>query len=395
MPHRGFVLAACCAAPIGAVAASIVWIQTIVSNAYPDYGMLRLTYNSLVGLWNTSLLGSVVAAIVLYTISVVLLRKARWSMLRVSRLAALTGAIIIFALAVNWGLRIKTSFTLGLAVRRLAANIAGLATGSLSLNRVRATFAANQEGAVLLAGCLVAASLILWLLLKTPWGRVVGGIAANSKHFERAGLVLLVVTLSFNFIGAYDSRRASPAGPNVLMIVVDCLRPDHMSHFGCTRDTSPNMDELARGGVVFLNAYSNAPWTKPSVGALFTSLYPNALATVSYVNILPAKALTLAEVLKNEGYLTVFLNSENPFITKRSGFHQGFDVAEDWGTNRDAAELTDRFLSLMADRGDRKFFVYLHALCRERHERGVHRSGPPRRIPAGQFARRGRAKTDG
>lgn len=360
MSYRSLFLVVCCAALIGAIAAIIGWLETIVSNAYLDYGMLRLIYQALVAMWNNSLLVSVVTAIALYTVSVLLMHKAGWSMRRVSRLAALAGTVIIMSVAVNWGLRIRTGFTLGLAARRIGAKIAGLATGTLSLTQVRTTFAANQEGAILLGGCLVAAALAVWLLLKIPWERVLSRIAANSRLFGTSGLVLALVTLSFNVIGAYDGWRTRPSGPNVLVIVVDCLRPDHMGYFGYARSTSPNMDELARDGMVFLNAYSNASWTKPSVGALFTSLYPNALATVSYVHILPAKGLTLAEVLRNEGYFTVFLNSENPFITERSGFHQGFDVAEDWGTDRDAAKLTDRFLSLLADCGDKKFFAYLH-----------------------------------
>jgi arylsulfatase A-like enzyme len=85
-----------------------------------------------------------------------------------------------------------------------------------------------------------------------------------------------------------------------------------------------------------------------------------AHTALNYVSVLPAEALTLAEVLKNSGYHTVFLNSENPFITRRFGFHQGFDRAEDEGTGRDAAMVTDKFLSMLPRLGAGKFFAYLH-----------------------------------
>jgi hypothetical protein len=67
-----------------------------------------------------------------------------------------------------------------------------------------------------------------------------------------------------------------PAGgiPNVLVISIDTLRPDHLSCNGYARPTSPNIDALVARGALFERAYSSAPWTLPSYGSLFTAMLP-------------------------------------------------------------------------------------------------------------------------
>ncbi|MFC1800385.1 sulfatase-like hydrolase/transferase, partial [Candidatus Eisenbacteria bacterium] len=67
---------------------------------------------------------------------------------------------------------------------------------------------------------------------------------------------------------------AEPEQPNVVLIVVDALRPDHLGCYGYSRPTSPNIDELAAGGIVFETAITQAPWTKASFPSFLTSLYP-------------------------------------------------------------------------------------------------------------------------
>ena len=57
------------------------------------------------------------------------------------------------------------------------------------------------------------------------------------------------------------------------MIVVDTLRADHLSSYGYPRPTSPNLDRIARGGVLFENAFATSSWTKPSHASLVTGRY--------------------------------------------------------------------------------------------------------------------------
>ena len=61
---------------------------------------------------------------------------------------------------------------------------------------------------------------------------------------------------------------------NVLILMIDALRADHLGCYGYERDTSPHLDALAAQSVLFTRAYAQSPWTKPSIPTLFTSLYP-------------------------------------------------------------------------------------------------------------------------
>ena len=63
---------------------------------------------------------------------------------------------------------------------------------------------------------------------------------------------------------------AAPGSPNVLVIVVDTLRADHLSSYGYSRPTSPNIDNLARNGVLFENAIAPSSWSLPSHASLVT-----------------------------------------------------------------------------------------------------------------------------
>ncbi len=58
--------------------------------------------------------------------------------------------------------------------------------------------------------------------------------------------------------------------PNLVVILIDTLRPDHLGTYGYPRPTSPAIDAIAKTSVVFEHAYSTAPWTNPTIATLFT-----------------------------------------------------------------------------------------------------------------------------
>jgi arylsulfatase A-like enzyme len=121
------------------------------------------------------------------------------------------------------------------------------------------------------------------------------------------------------------------------MILVDTLRADYLGMYGFEGNVSPHLDRLAKSAVVFRNCFSQAPWTKPSIASLFTSLQVPVHQVESHdgkfgsrvargmTDTLAAEAVTLAEVLKNGGYATAAF-VVNPWISVRHGFGQGFDV---------------------------------------------------------------------
>jgi len=65
-----------------------------------------------------------------------------------------------------------------------------------------------------------------------------------------------------------------PAKPNIVLVVIDTLRADHLPFYGYPKDTAPFLSQLAAQGVVFEKAYAASSWTSPATASIFTSLYP-------------------------------------------------------------------------------------------------------------------------
>ncbi len=128
-------------------------------------------------------------------------------------------------------------------------------------------------------------------------------------------------------------RRAVSASrprPNILFILVDTLRADHVSCYGYRQSTTPNIDRLAGEGVRFPTVYTASPWTMPSVMTLFTSLHPTVHGATSYRRRASLKVTTLAERLKRLGYRRTVGIVSNPTVNSRYGFAQGFDQYDDY-----------------------------------------------------------------
>ena len=70
------------------------------------------------------------------------------------------------------------------------------------------------------------------------------------------------------------SPSGQAPGANVLLLSIDSLRPDHLGSYGYSRQTSPNLDRLAREGVRFFQAFNQTSWTSPALVSVLTSLYP-------------------------------------------------------------------------------------------------------------------------
>jgi arylsulfatase A-like enzyme len=112
--------------------------------------------------------------------------------------------------------------------------------------------------------------------------------------------------------------------PDILFILVDTLRADHLPMYGYGRQTAPNLADLAGRGATFTQMYAPASATRPSVASIFSSLYPAVHKTNHERDFLSDTVVTLAEVLHNEGYQT-FGVSGNPNVSPVFGFAQGFD----------------------------------------------------------------------
>lgn len=114
---------------------------------------------------------------------------------------------------------------------------------------------------------------------------------------------------------------------NLILIVLDTLRADHVSVIGDKAQT-PHIDNLARQGLLFRRAYSHIPVTGPSHASMFTGLLPIQHGVEKNTDILSGSFETLAESLKKRGYSSYAVVSLG-VLKARFGFAQGFDVWED------------------------------------------------------------------
>lgn len=110
--------------------------------------------------------------------------------------------------------------------------------------------------------------------------------------------------------------------PNLVLVIVDTLRADHLGAYGDVRGLSPHVDEVARAGTAFRGS-GQSSWTKPSIATIFTSLYASSHMAMSKAAVLPDSVTTIAEALRDAGYTTAgFVSNVN--LAPSFGFQQGF-----------------------------------------------------------------------
>ena len=150
--------------------------------------------------------------------------------------------------------------------------------------------------------------------------------------------------------------------PNVLLVSIDTLRPDHLGCYGAPSSPSPAIDALCRESLVFDQAIAHAPSTLPSHASMLTSLLPQHHgASFSERRPLAEDHLSLAETLQAAGYRTASFNDGGQ-VGKVWGLDQGFDVYESGDSDR-FAPIVERALGWL-DREvvgeDAPFFLFLH-----------------------------------
>jgi arylsulfatase A-like enzyme len=122
---------------------------------------------------------------------------------------------------------------------------------------------------------------------------------------------------------ATDRPVPPPGSPNVLLIVLDTVRADHLSAYGYERATSPNLEALARRGIRFDQARSAAPWTLASHATLFTGRWPHELGS-RWMYPMRRDVPTLAESLGSSGYATAGFVGNTFYCAYDSGLDRGF-----------------------------------------------------------------------
>ncbi len=120
-----------------------------------------------------------------------------------------------------------------------------------------------------------------------------------------------------------------PFRPNIVLIVLDSVRQDHLSCYGYGRPTTPHIDRLAAEGLRCSRAYSASCWTIPSHASLFTGQFPSQHRVDLDNRFLLPQTQTLAGYLKGLGYATACISSNNFVAGGVKNLNQGFDLTVD------------------------------------------------------------------
>lgn len=112
--------------------------------------------------------------------------------------------------------------------------------------------------------------------------------------------------------------------PDIVLVVIDNLRADHLGAFGYPRPTSPEFDAISARGILFTEAHATSSWTKPSVASLLTSTPPGEHGAVSFTRHLREDLATLAEVFGAAGYETVGVSGNFVHVNTTTGLARGF-----------------------------------------------------------------------
>jgi arylsulfatase A-like enzyme len=230
-----------------------------------------------------------------------------------------------------------------------------------------------------------------------------------------AGVALLAVAVGSGIVARSIVMRARQRGavpsderkpPNILLVILDTVRGESLSLFGYPRPTTPYLERLAEEAVVFDRAFTTAPWTLPSHGAIMTGRYAEDLGG-GWLKPLEIGEGSLARVLGEHGYATGGFVANLLYTTVESGLADGFQHYDDFPVSprqvilhapllqsslfraiargrkppalwrilktesfapgrvpgddyRPAPSVTDAFLRWQASQGDRPFFAFLN-----------------------------------
>ncbi len=179
--------------------------------------------------------------------------------------------------------------------------------------------------------------------------------------------MILQLLLACSSPDVADVTRIDPSQPDLVLVVIDTLRADHLGVYGHSRATSPVLDRLAGEGLWFRRAYAHSGWTLPSFTSLFTGLLPHehrigrADDDASQFSTLPPQAVTLAERLAAAGYATGAVVN-NTFLAPDFGLDQGFDLYDYQGSDalhRSAADTVALGLAWLNEQ-EKPAFLVLH-----------------------------------
>jgi len=240
---------------------------------------------------------------------------------------------------------------------------------------------------LLSAESLLALSLLivasLTLLRIRAWSHVV------FRWVTYALVMFFVAALAIIGADAFEQPRLEHPGtarhaglPPVILITIDTLRADSLASYGGEGGLTPSLDALAEKSILFERAFASSPWTLPSMASIMTGVSALVHQTPDRSAGLPMALPTLAEELREGGYVTLGVG-RNAYLRAPVGFSRGFDfyrfyprttyLADSLGTQLLRAALPNTFdndatttdlaqeaAALVKEFSEQLFFLWAH-----------------------------------
>jgi arylsulfatase A-like enzyme len=186
------------------------------------------------------------------------------------------------------------------------------------------------------------------------------------KNFLR---IVVFIFIFCPIISTASLLEAKPALKNVIVISVDTLRADHLGCYGYPLATSPNIDALARDGVLFANGFTLTPLTAPSFSTMLTSLPPHQHGAKRNGLSIYKKIKTIPYFLKRYGYRSAAFISNWPLRKKLGGLHHHFDSYHEVFTKKrymgimqnegNAPTVTEKVIAWLEENNKKRFFLWV------------------------------------
>ncbi len=223
----------------------------------------------------------------------------------------------------------------------------------------------RHRDTTVLAALAISALLILCLFAievsrRSPLPIRPFGFVAILASIGAIGWTVAVPYPGRDLLAGAGDPVAAPTGqsdrPNLLFIVLDTMRADHIGAYGYPRPTTPWLDQFANSATLFENVVASSSYTLPTHATLFTGLYAethgaveashdhggvslnelNLLADWAKVLPLSGDATTLAEILRDAGYQTGAMCANSAYLARPFNLDQGFDAYVDAAGSSDA-----------------------------------------------------------
>ncbi len=235
----------------------------------------------------------------------------------------------LLALLLAWSVRRRVvlsrrAFPVAVGVPLVVFTALGIAINVLYLPEFAKPSSLTADGALLLL--CVGGGVLLYRRLSRPGGSTGGSMR---PWFALALLVLLLAglaSLSERNAAVAETPLGEPSAglPDILFVLVDTERADHLSLYGYEFPTTRWLESLAPQSVVFDAAIAASCHTKPSTASIFTSRYPPAHQARRLEETLPPSAYTMTQAFRAAGYRTAAF-SANGLVSPTFGFGRGFE----------------------------------------------------------------------